>query len=315
MKLYLISLFIVIITVLNWADSQLSGRIQSMTLVAENNPYVITDNLIVPAGQKLVVSSGCILLFKPFTGITIDGELEVEGTAEKPVAFTSENDTRVNPTSSQFPNPFDWNGIIINQNAGNVQLSNFSIKYSVYGLKSYKEDIVIVDGVFQSNGQSNLTVFETMKNVPDGIPYSYHPDPKISQNGLSSNGLDDQNTQNIQTEKKREKKSVSIYKVGAFGCAGGGLVCLGVTAYFLSKVLSNQSSYLSSSTASDIDSYKAKRNSNIVYASVSAVPTLLFAGGSALLFKKNVRNEKNEQHVSLIPYAGECSGMVLTVKF
>jgi hypothetical protein len=315
MKLYLVSLFIIITTVLIWADSQLSGKIQNMILVAENNPYVITDNLIVPAGQKLVISSGCVLLFKPFTGITVDGELEIEGTIEKPVAFTSENDTRVNPASSQFPNPFDWNGIIINQNAGNIQLSNFSVKYSVYGLKSYKEDIVIVDGVFQSNGQSNLTVFETMKNVPDGIPYSYRLEPETNQIGSLSNGLDDQNAQDIQIEKKRKKKNTSIYKVGAFGCAGAGLVCLGVTAYFVSQVISNQSSYLSSSTASDIDSYKAKRNSNIVYASVSAVPTLLFAGGSVLLFKKNVHNGKNEQHVSLIPYAGECSGVVLTVKF
>lgn len=315
MKLFLVTLLIVITTVLTWADSKISGRIQNMTLFADNNPYVITDNVIVPAGQKLVISSGCVLLFKPFTGITVEGELEVAGTAEKPVVFTSENDTRVNPASSQFPNPFDWNGIIINQNAGNIKLSNFSIKYSVYGLKSYKEDIVIVDGVFQSNGQSNLTVFETMKNVPDGIPYSYRLESDTKQKSQLSNGPEDQNTQSIQTEKRREKKSVSIYKVGAFGCAGAGLVCLGVTAYFVSQILSNQSSYLSSTTRQNIDLYKARRTSSTAYASVSAVPTLLFAGGSILLFNRNAYSEKNEKHVSLIPYAGERSGMVVTIKF
>jgi hypothetical protein len=315
MKLYLVTLWIVTTTLLIWADSELSGRIQDMTLVAENNPYVITDNLIVPAGQKLVVSSGCVLLFKPFTGITVEGDLEVQGTVEKPIVFTSENDTRFNPASSQFPNPFDWNGIVINKDAGKIQFSNFSIKYSVYGLKSYKEDIVIVDGVFQSNGQSNLTVFETMRNVPDGIPYSYRLEPSPGTTTRLSNGLDDDNTQLKQTEVKKEEKRGSIYKAGAYGCAGAGLVCLGMTAYFVSKVISNQKHYLSSTTNPDFKFYKAKRNSNIAYASACAVPTLLFAGGSVLFFNKNNNNEKNEQQVTLVPFAGVYSGVVLAVKF
>lgn len=315
MKLNLVTLWIVMATVFICADSELSGRIQGMTLVAENNPYVITDNLIVPAGQKLVVSSGCVLLFKPFTGITIEGDLDVQGTAEKPVVFTSENDTRFNPSSSQFPNPFDWNGIIINQNAGKIQVSNFSIKYSVYGLKSYKEDIVIVDGVFQSNGQSNLTVFEAMKNVPDGIPYSYHLEPQPSKTTELSNGLEDSNTQLMKTEVQKEEKRVSIYNVGAYGCAGAGLVCLGMTAYFVSQVISNQNRYLSSATNPDFKLYKTKRKSNIAYASSCAVPTLLFAGGTVLFFKKNNNDEKNEQQVSLIPFAGVYNGVALAVKF
>ncbi|HEX2956709.1 MAG TPA: hypothetical protein VHO70_07750 [Chitinispirillaceae bacterium] len=313
MKFNQVGLLVIVAIAFIWADSKLSGRIHDMILVVEENPYVITDNVIVPAGKKLVISSGCVLLFKPFTGISVEGELEVKGTAEKPVVFTSENDTRYNSASSQFPNPFDWNGIIIDQSAGSIQLSNFSIKYSVYGLKSYKEDIVINDGVFGNNGQSNLTVFETMKNVPDGIPYSYRLEPRLSRKVLSSDNPDNANAQVIQNESN--KKNVSIYKIGTYGCAGAGLVCLGITTYFVSRVIANQNNYLSSTTASDIDLYKSMRNSSAIYATVSAVPTLLFAGGTLFFIKKSTGEEKGQQHVSLIPSAGEYSGVVLTIKF
>jgi hypothetical protein len=65
----------------------------------------------------------------------------------------------------------------------------------------------------------------------------------------------------------------------------------------------------------DIDLYKSKRKSSFVYAGISAVPTLLFTGGSVLLFRKHSSVEKKEQQVSLIPVIGECSGVVVTVKF
>ncbi len=315
MKIYQVILWILATTGLILAEFKLSGKIQDMTLVPENSPYLITDNLIVPAGQKLVIPSGCVLLFKPFTGLTVEGVLEVNGTAEKPVVFTSENDTRYNPASSQFPNPFDWNGIIVNKNAGAIQLSNFSIKYSVYGLKSYKEDIIIVDGVFQSNGQSNLTVFETMKNVADGIPYNYRLEPQTNQKGQLSGGFTDHDTQPAQSENKKEKKSVSKYKMGAYGCAGAGVVCLGITAYFVSQVIVNQKRYLSSETKADIDLYKSMRSSSGLYAAVSVVPTLLFTGGTIFFLKKDKKVEKREQLVSLIPFVGESKGLIVSIKF
>jgi hypothetical protein len=53
----------------------------------------------------------CAFLFKPFTGMIVDGSLKAEGTLQNPVVFTTVNDGKYNPNSRQLPNPFDWNGI------------------------------------------------------------------------------------------------------------------------------------------------------------------------------------------------------------
>ncbi len=49
-----------------------------------------TGDLQVPAGDRLVVQAGTTLTMPADAGLTIDGELVVEGTADAPVLFTSE---------------------------------------------------------------------------------------------------------------------------------------------------------------------------------------------------------------------------------
>jgi hypothetical protein len=88
-----------------------------------------------------------------------------------------------------------------------------------------------------------------------------------------------------------------------------------VTAYFISQAFSNQNKYLSSGTIADIDLYKSMRKSSCVYAGISAVPTLLFTGGSIILFRKHASVGSKEQQVSVKPFVGECSGVVVTIKF
>ncbi len=112
-------------------------------------------------------------LFKPFTGFVIEGSLTVAGSIEKPVVFTSENDAKYNPAPQQLANPFDWNGIYITQKAQIVKLSNFMLEYSVYGVKSLKEEFVISNGTFTHNGQFHVTVKDSIKNVSDDIPFSF----------------------------------------------------------------------------------------------------------------------------------------------
>jgi hypothetical protein len=134
------------------AETTLSGKIDDMTIDQSGNPFIITGNVIVPSGKKLVIKEGAILLFKPFTGLLIEGSLSVEGSLEKPVVFTSENDTTYNTSPKQFANPFDWNGILITQKAKFVKLSNFVLEYSVYGIKAQMEGFIIVS--FPAMGSS-----------------------------------------------------------------------------------------------------------------------------------------------------------------
>jgi hypothetical protein len=99
----------------------------------------------------------------------------VEGTREHPVIFTSIRDLSNNLQAEEGPAaPFDWNGLTISVKAGKVNLTNFLLSYSVFGIKSKKENIRIDNGLFFSNGQFHFTVDDRIQPVKDNFPYSYN---------------------------------------------------------------------------------------------------------------------------------------------
>ena len=156
------------------AETRLSGEIHSASLDASGNPYIIDKDISVPSGKQLVIKEGCVFLFNGFTGIAVLGDLSVEGSSDKPVIFTSVNDGDFNPKSTQLPNPFDWNGIIITHESGSVHMQNFQLRYSVYGIKSQNTLMTIQNGVFRQNGQFHFTMDDKIQYVQDNIPYSYN---------------------------------------------------------------------------------------------------------------------------------------------
>jgi len=300
-----------------FAEVKLSGNIDNMTLVMDDNPFVITDDVVVPSGKRLVVTRGCIILFKPFTGISVSGSIIVQGDPEKPVVFTSENDNKFNHSSPQFPNPFDWNGILINQNASEAIINNFVVKYSVYGVKSYKGDIIIENGVFSNNGQSNLTIKETMKNVADGIPYSYQQEPSIN----ISFKLADSDSQKVVVQPVEKVKPVEKprkqWKPGAWrkpvaiGAIGVGGVSLVSSGYYLLKFFDYQDKY-NNAVGTEIDLNKNRGKSSATYSTLTFVSAILFAGGGVTLY---YWDKKQEKKVSIIPLTGDKNGIAFNVVF
>lgn len=145
-----------------------------MVLVKEGNPYIIDETLIIPEKKKLVIKEGCVLLFKNYSGITAKGDLSILGTETEPVIFTSFAEKKYNPVTEQLPNPFDWNGILIDKTADTVIMNHFSLSYSVYGLQSQKEFIKVHNGLFNNNGQFNFTINGKIQPVNEGVPFSYN---------------------------------------------------------------------------------------------------------------------------------------------
>jgi len=156
-----------------YAETHITGDITGMTFESGGNPYIVEQDILVPTGNKAIIKEGCIFLFKPFTGLTVHGHLLVDGTQEQPVIFTSINDGEYNTASEQLPNPFDWNGILISRDAGKVSLKNFSLRFSVYGIKSQNPNIQIDNGLFRQNGQFHFTINDKIQFVQDNIPYSF----------------------------------------------------------------------------------------------------------------------------------------------
>jgi hypothetical protein len=164
---------IIFCTFCAYNQTTLSGTIAGATFEQSGNPFIITDNITIPEGKSVTIKEGCVFLFTPFTGIIVDGSLMVEGTLQSPVVFSTVNDNEHNPAAEDSPNPFDWNGILINTTAQKVILKNFIIVYTVYGIKSMKPDFSITNGTFRQNGQYNCTVNESIMPVVADIPFNY----------------------------------------------------------------------------------------------------------------------------------------------
>jgi hypothetical protein len=180
------AILVLCITTCLYAQTRISGDISKTAFDRSGNPFIVEKDITVPPGAKVAITEGCVFLFNPFTGLSVQGRLTVAGTTAAPVVFTSVNDNDVNPTARQLANPFDWNGILISRESSGATLTNFALRYSVYGIKAQTQDIAIQNGVFRQNGQFHFTVNDKIEYVQDNIPYSYGDILKPSTNAKSS---------------------------------------------------------------------------------------------------------------------------------
>ncbi|MDD5251261.1 MAG: hypothetical protein PHT12_01335, partial [Patescibacteria group bacterium] len=77
------------------AATYVSGTITAdTTWSAENGPYVVSGIVVVPAGVTLTVEQGTIIKMMSggYHGLNVSGTLDVNGTPEAPVYFTSLKD-------------------------------------------------------------------------------------------------------------------------------------------------------------------------------------------------------------------------------
>jgi hypothetical protein len=139
---------------------------------AKKIPYLVVGDIEVPVNKSVTIEPGVVFLFKNFTGMHVLGKLFVQGTKESPVIFTSENDRAVNPATSLYPNPYDWNGIYIHADAVGTSMEFCKVRYSVYGIVSETKFIKLDPVLFSFNGKSNLVIEGKEQAVIDK-PYSY----------------------------------------------------------------------------------------------------------------------------------------------
>jgi hypothetical protein len=225
-----LSLFVVALAAALFAETHLSGDIKTAAIDSTGNPYIVDQDIVVPAGKKVTIKEGCIFLFKGFTGLNVSGQINVAGSAKHPVVFTSVNDGDYNPKSDQLPNPFDWNGMLIAKESGGALLEDFSLRYSVYGVKSQTANVSIRGGVFRQNGQFHFTINEKIQYVQDNIAYSYTATPGEPERAGTTVAGEGSAKPSQQQSKKSEKGRV-IFRytslgVGVVGIAAGSLMLL-----------------------------------------------------------------------------------------
>jgi hypothetical protein len=211
-----LSTLLFFLTAAVFAETHITGDITGMTFESGGNPYIVEQDILIPTGNKAIIKEGCVFLFKPFTGLTVHGHLLVDGTQEQPVIFTSFNDGEYNTASEQLPNPFDWNGILVTRESGTVALKNFSLRFSVYGIKAQNTNIQIDNGLFRQNGQFHFTINDKIQFVQDNIAYSF--------SGSDSTVIQDKPKQPlIQKQTGTKKESSTAVKIIRFSSLGIGI--------------------------------------------------------------------------------------------
>ena len=221
-----------------------------------------------------------------------DNGISIEGTPDERVMFTSLNDSLSPEKTGQIANPFDWNGILITQQAQNISLKNFIIKYSVYGLKSQNANMTIDNGIFNGNGQFNCTVNDKILPVVDNLAFHYENE----KHGI--------------TNTKDQPKRTTWLFPAAIATTVVGAAGLGFMAYYLHQRSDYVSLYNSATSQNARRDYSDKQKSQSRNAVISGIAGgVLFAAGGVLFIVDH--NRKNEKNISLCPIIGSEVGIVV----
>jgi hypothetical protein len=98
--------------------------------------------------------------------------LYAKGTKDKPIVFTSKNDSYYNPYAAINAARYDWNGIDVYENAIGTYFDNCVVQFSVYGIRSQTEHFKISNSRFLQNGKTNVSVKENVLTFEDSL-FSY----------------------------------------------------------------------------------------------------------------------------------------------
>lgn len=114
-KLFLLSLFSMLIGAYSFAITH-SGTISSNeTWLSSDNPHIITGNLVVASGATLTIQPGCEIYFNGNYRFEVRGALIADGTQGSPIIFTS---------NKPSPAKGDWRYIAFD-NPGNGSIMNY----------------------------------------------------------------------------------------------------------------------------------------------------------------------------------------------
>jgi hypothetical protein len=141
----------------------------------ETGHYLVTGSITVKRGKTLTFAPGCIVRFKRYAGIVVEGTLKCAGSEGLPILFTSENHRVSGQAAADAPAPFDWNGILVTDSLASVDLEKVHLLYSTFGLdvKSSKSKVHLSSASFDENGQFNVRVNGEQLEAKDNKPFFY----------------------------------------------------------------------------------------------------------------------------------------------
>jgi len=174
------------VTMIAGEVSEVSGTINTTTWTT-SYVYYVTDDITVPSGETLTINAGVRVKFYEGKGMTVNGKLLANGTADNHVIFTSKEPT---------PLPGDWESIELKGRDNNLTYVDYD--YATDGITGSNVDHTTIDhltingnlalsarGIYFTNGDS-LTITNNYIDVDGayGIQANYAHYSDISSNTI-----------------------------------------------------------------------------------------------------------------------------------
>jgi len=110
---------------------EVGGTIYGDTIWTGTDTILVTANVRVDFEARLTIESGTVVLFRPATGLTVNGEFRVQGTETDRVLFSSSSDT-----TGGSPQAGQWVGLNLSApSSGSINYCD--IKYPADGILTY----------------------------------------------------------------------------------------------------------------------------------------------------------------------------------
>jgi len=127
------------------------GTLAEDTIISTSNyPYVITDDIVVPAGLTLTIEPGVTLQFQANRVLRVEeGRLLAEGTASQPIVFTRQGGDY-------------WGGILLDRTQADNRISHAVVEYTrevimnprTHGISAYGSRVTIADSIIRHTYRS-----------------------------------------------------------------------------------------------------------------------------------------------------------------
>ena len=155
------------VTMIAGEVSEVSGTINTTTWTT-GYVYYVTDDITVPSGETLTINAGVRVKFYNGKGMTVNGNLLANGTAENHILFTSKEPT---------PLPGDWSNIDLNGRDNNLTYVDY--KYATDGITGSNVDHTTID---------HITIQGNLSTSARGIYFQSGDSLTITNNYFSVQG-------------------------------------------------------------------------------------------------------------------------------
>jgi hypothetical protein len=261
----------------------LPGFLHSQTIIGGNlsgtfpaGDYIVKSTINVLTDKILSFSPGSKLYFEAFCGIVVEGALICNGVRDSGIIFSSYKTCPGYADSGQ-PGPFDWNGVMVKEEARGIQLSHVLFEFSSLGLivESNNTLIKLQDVIFSENGSNNFKIDEDMMQVPLRFPFSYpvkYEDITIPSETLMEPASDTLKGPLKEIPEKNqiipihhEKKKTSPVKI-AFGIGSALVASTGIVLWIAGHINAekNNVEYRKNTTNATTDYYRSKRDRAVI---------------------------------------------------